>query len=245
MKYGPLMHLRLGEVSTVVVSSAEVAREVMKTHDVIFASRQPVAASRVLSYDSTNVVFSPYGEYWRRLRKICTLELLSTSRVKSFWWIREEEMSNLVERIASSAGSPVNLTETIFSSAYTITARAAFGKKCRSQEQFISLAAETVRRAAGFDISDIFPSLTWLHAISGMKPQLEKIHREIDGILEIIINEHREARTNKVGQSDAAVDLIDVLLKFEEHDEGGFSLSTGNIKAVILVRLCCLYVSHV
>lgn len=237
-KHGPLMHLQLGEVSAVVVSSAEVAREVLKTHDITFASRSHVLASKILLYDSMDVVFSSYGEYWRQLRKICTHELLNMKSVQSFWWIREEEVSNLVKRITLNTASPVNVTENLFSLAYSITATAAFGKKCRNQEQFITLAAEAMKLAAGFDIADVFPSLTWLHIISGMKPQLEEMRREIEGILAMIINEHREARANKTTESDAAADLTDVPLKFEEPSDHGFFLSTSNIKAVIFVSLC-------
>ncbi|XP_044463386.1 salviol synthase-like [Mangifera indica] len=110
-KYGPLMHLQLGEVFTVVVSSPRYAREVMKTHDINFASRPQMVAIHIMFYDSSEIVFAPYGDSWRQLRKICTLEPFSTRRVQFFRSIREEEVSALIHRLASNAGSPINLTE--------------------------------------------------------------------------------------------------------------------------------------
>ncbi|BBN68517.1 cytochrome P450, family 71, subfamily B, polypeptide 34 [Prunus dulcis] len=220
-KYGPLMHLKLGEVSAVVVSSAEFAKEVMKTHDLIFASRPHVLATRILSYDSTNIGFAPYGEYWRQLRKICTLELLSTKRVRSYRPIREEEVRNLIKSIASRAGSPINLTQEIYSLTFTITSRAAFGS-CKG-----SIWLRSCRYFSFFGL---------LHLLSGMRPKLERLHKEADRIMGNIIKEHqRNTVSTKSGEGEAEEDLVDVLLKFHEHgNELEFSLTTENIKAVIL-----------
>ncbi|KAL5735726.1 hypothetical protein ACOSQ2_030514 [Xanthoceras sorbifolium] len=234
-KYGPLMHLQIGELSTVVVSSAEFAKEVMKTHDVKLASRPYNCASNIISYNCTDIALAPYGEYWRQLRKICTLEILSMKRVQSYRSIREEEVSNVINWIASRAGSPINLTHQIFSLSNSITSRAAFGKKCKDQEKVLSVTGEASKLGSGFDMADIFPSLEGLlQWISGTKSKIEKLHQELDQILENIINEHRRDKTTlEDGKNDKNEDLVDVLLKVQEEGDAEFRLTTDNIKAVI------------
>ncbi|CAK9166890.1 unnamed protein product [Ilex paraguariensis] len=235
-KYGPLMHLRLGEVSTVIVSSPEIAKEVMKTHDIIFANRPYLLFSRILSYDSTNIGFSPYGDYWRQLRKICTVELLNSNRVQGFRSIREEEVLHLIRSISPDWRSPINLSKKIFSLTYGITARAAFGKKNTDQEAFVSLVEEVVKLAGGFSLCDMYPSFKFLQLISGMRPRLEKLHKRIDEILENIVNDHKEKNmTTKTGEEAAEEDLVDVLLKFLKHGDLQVPLTDRNIKAVLFV----------
>ncbi|XP_061340255.1 cytochrome P450 71D11-like [Gastrolobium bilobum] len=234
--YGPLMHLQLGEVFTIVVSSPEYAREVMKTHDLIFASRPHILATEILAYESTNIAFAPYGNYWRQLRKICTMELFTQKRVSSFQPLREEELTNLIKRIDSQKGSPINLTQAVTSSIFTIHSRAAFGKKCKDHEEFISAAREAITVAGGFNIGDLFPSAKWLQLVTGFRPKLTRLHRKVDQILENIITEHKEKSKHKEGHDDAVEDLIDVLLKFQDGYDSNpdICLTNNNIKAIAL-----------
>ncbi|KAH7856534.1 hypothetical protein Vadar_002569 [Vaccinium darrowii] len=231
-KYGPLMSLQLGEILTIVVSSPEMATEVMKTHDIIFASRPHIITTRIMSYDSTNMAFSPYGPYWRQLRKISATELLSPKRVLSFQTIRQEEVSKLIKSIALNAGSPVNLTQKLYSLAYEITSRAAFGKRFNDQEVFISIMKEAIKVASGFNVADLYPSAEWLHNITGVRSKLEKFHVEVDRIMENMVNEHKTRKATEKGREDD--DMVDALLEYHERGPNEFSLTVNNIKAVML-----------
>ncbi|XP_019194287.1 PREDICTED: cytochrome P450 71D10-like [Ipomoea nil] len=234
-KHGPLMHLQLGLVSTVVVSSPQVAEEVMKTKDIIFAQRPYLLASRILSYDSTNICFSPCGDYWRQLRRISTVELLSTKRVLSFRSIREEEMFNLMASISSSnqKGSTFNLSRGLFSMTYTVTARAAFGKPSKQQEELIKLTGKVVEVFEGFSFADMYPAVKLLETITGLRPKTLKLHKSMDAILQLILREHRDRRM-KAQISEEEEDLVDVLLRIQENGDLEIQLTDNNIKAVIL-----------
>ncbi|XP_065025104.1 cytochrome P450 71A9-like [Musa acuminata AAA Group] len=83
-RHGPLMFLQLGSIPTVVISSAHVAGEALRAHDLAFAGRPTLYAAERLSYGLRDVAFAPHGEYWRQARKMFMVEMLSAKRVRSF-----------------------------------------------------------------------------------------------------------------------------------------------------------------
>ncbi|KAK1370675.1 hypothetical protein POM88_036767 [Heracleum sosnowskyi] len=62
-KYGPVMHLKLGQIPLLVISSPEMAKEVLKIHDSKCCSRPDSCGTRKLSYNRKDITFSPYGDY--------------------------------------------------------------------------------------------------------------------------------------------------------------------------------------
>jgi hypothetical protein len=78
-RHGPLVLLRLGGLPVVVFASVEAMQEVMVSRDVDFATRPSTRTVRLAIPEGANrIIFAPYGDEWRNIRKICTVELLST-----------------------------------------------------------------------------------------------------------------------------------------------------------------------
>ncbi|KAF7813153.1 cytochrome P450 CYP736A12-like [Senna tora] len=113
--YGPIMGLRLGQVPTIILSSPEAAELFLKVNDTVFASRPRLQASNYFSYGSKGLVFSEYGPYWRDMRKMCTINLLSASKVESFGPLRMKEVEKMVSVVEKAAmeGEVVNLSEVV------------------------------------------------------------------------------------------------------------------------------------
>ncbi|XP_038689319.1 cytochrome P450 71D9-like [Tripterygium wilfordii] len=233
-KYGPLMHLQLGELSTIIVSSPEVAKQVMKTHDITFSTRPYALAGEILLYNFKDIILAPYGDYWRQMRKICTIELLSGKRVQAMQSIREEEVSEFIKSISSKARSKINLSEMLICLTYAITSKAAIGKSGKKHGAFVPLVREIAEVFGGFSLADMFPSIKLFHMISGMRTRLEKLHHEVDKILENVINEHKIKKATSDYSEEVADDFVDVLLNLQECGDFQFPLTADNIKAVVL-----------
>lgn len=98
-KYGPLITLWAGRRRVVVVSSWDIAKECLTTHDKALATRPKIAAGKLLGYDNTMLTVAPHGAYWRQVRKLLTLLLLSARQLELLKHVRAKEINFWVHRL--------------------------------------------------------------------------------------------------------------------------------------------------
>uniref|UniRef100_A0ACD5V901 Uncharacterized protein n=1 Tax=Avena sativa TaxID=4498 RepID=A0ACD5V901_AVESA len=226
--HGPLMLLRLGAVPTLVVSSAEAAREVMKTHDATFAGRHLSATLDIISCGGQGILSSPYNDRWRELRKVCVLELLNQRRVLSFRPIREDEVARLLRSVSAECrdGHAVNLSEKICRMVNDVVVRAAIGGRCDHSDEFLHELDEAVRLTGGFNLADLYPSSRLVRRFSAAARDMRKCQRNIFCILQSIIQ-------GRTGATERDEDLLSVLLKLQKVGGLQFELTTEIISTVI------------
>ncbi|RZS28452.1 hypothetical protein BHM03_00062047, partial [Ensete ventricosum] len=211
-KHGPLMLLHLGQVPTLVVSSPDGARDVMRNHDQVFASRPALKPAKVLLNDCKDLGLAPYGEYWRQLRKICVVHLLSSIRVQSYRPIREEEVGFMIRKISSQASptTSVDMSEILYSLFNDILCRVVSGKFTREEGRnvlFRELIRESSVLLSKFYVGDYFPWLGWLDVLFGFLGRVKKNKERWDDLLDGVIQEH-EDRSAK-GDDDGEKDFVD------------------------------------
>ncbi|KAI4983598.1 hypothetical protein ZWY2020_025464 [Hordeum vulgare] len=235
-RHGPLMLLRFGEVPVVVASSPDAAREIMKTHDVTFATRPVGPMLRRVFQGAEGLVFAPYGDAWRQLRKICTVELLSARRVHSFRPIREDEIGQLLRSVASdaSAARPVNLSERIAAFVADSSVRAIIGSRTANRDKFLRLLEEGLKVIPGMSLPDIFPSSRLAMRLSRVPGQIERRRGAMLGFIDTIIEDRENRDAAATGIEDHDEDLLDVLLRLQKDMDSQYPLTTLNIKTVII-----------
>ncbi|CAL9764811.1 unnamed protein product [Musa acuminata subsp. burmannicoides] len=121
------------------------------------------------------------------------VELLSAKRVQSFA-LSGREVLNLVRSIVllSNAGSTVNLSKKLVLLANDIGSRSVIGSKCKYQKEFIRIVMQTLEAAGGFSLADLFPSWPIIKLLSGATFKMQMLHRDMDAILNSIIQERRK-----------------------------------------------------
>ncbi|XP_065860574.1 cytochrome P450 736A117-like [Euphorbia lathyris] len=228
--YGPIMLLHLGRVPALIISSADMAREIMKTHDIIFSDRPKSKLSKILSYDQKDIAGAPYGEYWRQMKSIAVVNLLSNKRVKSYKDVREEETNLMIDNIKSSS-SPVNLSKIIANTTNDTVSRVALGKKY-GEKMMKDLTREAADVLGFFDVGNFIPWLGWVSSAKGLYAKAEKVAKEMDEFLDKVVDQHL-AKDNWKAESKNK-DFVDVLLWIQKENIAGFPIDKTSIKAILL-----------
>lgn len=231
---GLLVRLKLGEVSMVVASSPAAACKIMKTQDTTFATRPLFPAAEIFSYSGKNMSFAPYGEYWRQLRKICVLELLS-AKLSSVIPLHQggRAVQSLIQSISLSArdGSIVSLSKMVAEMTNNVIMKVLTGDKFKDRDELLESFNEGIELMTGIDLTDLFPSLSWLMSlVSRTKSRGERTHRKLDKLLGSIIQEKRARekirRAGVRGEEQVSEDLVDVLLRLQVRMKVAFSVNS-------------------
>lgn len=237
-KHGPVMYLRLGLVPTIVVSSPQAAELFLKTHDLVFASRPPVEAAKYIAWEQRNLTFSGYGSYWRNVRKMCTLELLSHTKISSFRGMRQEELEQLIKfiREASNDGAAVDISAKVSALSADMSCRMVLGRKYMDKDLdekgFKAVMQEGMYLAATPNIGDYIPYVAALD-LQGLRRRMKVVGKTFDDFFEKVIDEHVQSENGE----DKIKDFVDVMLGFVGTEESEYRIERPNIKAVLLDML--------
>ncbi|KAJ7969672.1 Cytochrome P450 [Quillaja saponaria] len=236
-KYGPIMSLRLGHVPAIVVSSPEAAQLFLKTHDAVFSNRPKFQATELMSYGSQGVATTEYGPYWRNIRKLCTLELFSPSKIESYAPLRREEVGLLVESLKRSAVAHqvVDLSKITSDLIETITFKMILGRSKDDKFDMKGLIQEVGRLAGAFNIADYVPLLGVID-LQGLTRAMKKTSKDMDEMLEKIMEEHEQDPSRQKEHHKNFVDKLLSLLHqtISPHDEEIQVIDKTHIKAIML-----------
>ncbi|KAJ1295516.1 hypothetical protein BS78_01G230200 [Paspalum vaginatum] len=231
-RYGPLMLIRICERVAVVVSSAEAAREIFKGHDVTFEQRPSSPGIDELYRHGEGIIFAPYGDHWRQLRRIVMTELLGVRRVEAFQRIREDEAARLVSSLASTPpDQPINVGERLDEFIADASVRAMFGDRLPDRAAFLKMVRQIDDIASLFDLRDLFPSSRLVRMIP-RSGKAERHRREMFRLMDDILSHHEERRA-AAGGGDDEQDMIDVLLRIQKEGDMRVSLTNGVIRTVL------------
>ncbi|XP_030446471.1 cytochrome P450 CYP82D47-like [Syzygium oleosum] len=229
-KYGPIFRIRVGVHPALVVCSREAAKECFTVHDVAVSSRPKLMSGKLLGYDYANFGSAPYGAYWREMRKVTALELLSNRRLQLLSHIRESEMEIWLKAmyrrwIETKDGTDharlemkmwfgdLNLNVIL----RMVTGKRYFigsatggdeGKAGRCQKA----VKELFHLAGQFLMADVVPFLEWLD-VGGHQKAMKRTAKEMDGILQEWLEELRQKEEeDSSGGVNVEQDFMDVLL---------------------------------
>ncbi|GFP88419.1 cytochrome p450 71a9 [Phtheirospermum japonicum] len=235
-KYGGLMFLQLGSVPTLVVSSPDAARDIFKNHDLVFSSRPPLYGAKKFTYNFSSISVSPYGDYWREMRRILVLELMTPKRVQSFAKIRSDEVSLMINRVRSAFPNHVDLSSLAFSLSNNVVSRVAFGRATTtgsSRSEFQEILRETQRLSGEFNVADYFPRMAWVNRLNGVDRRMEKNFRDLDRFLDQVIEEHAD-RPMRPDSDDDHEEMIDALLRIQKDSDQATTLKDEHLKGVLI-----------
>ncbi|XP_047330960.1 geraniol 8-hydroxylase-like [Impatiens glandulifera] len=218
--YGPIMSLKLGQMTTIVISSPLLAQEVLQKQDISFSNRFTPDAIRACDEHKLSVVWLPVNDLWRSLRKLAHTHILSARVLDSNQHIRRRKVEELLSYVQKCCheGVHVDIGRAAFKTAMNVLSNTLFSTDLvdfggDEAQDFKDLVWNIMLEAGKPNMVDHFS------ALRGIDPQ--RIRRRMSlyfskllGLIGGLIDKKILTGTNLLRE----VDAIDSLLKISDLD---------------------------
>ncbi|CAN0922150.1 Cytochrome P450 82A4 [Linum grandiflorum] len=246
-KYGPIFTIRMGIHQTLVVSNWETAKECLTTHDKVFADRPATLAMDLLGYQRSMIAFSSYGSYWRQVRKIATLELLSSHRLQLLKTVRESEVKLATKELygywaknVQNGAVSIDITSWFGEITLNVILKMIVGKSIGYFKEgendvgsMIGLLKDFFELSGKFLVADSLPYLRWLD-VGGFEKAMKEMAKEMDVVVGEWLKEHK-AKRDSSGEVKVEDDFMDVMLNI---------LDDQDTTSITMTWLLSLLINH-
>ena len=243
--YGPIFKLWLGNKLCVVLSSPSLAKQVVRDQDVIFANRDPPVAAFAYTYGGLDIAWSPYGSYWRNLRKVFVREMLSNTSLEACYPLQRSEVRKAITNAYSKIGTPMDIGQLSFQTVVNVTLSSLWGNTPEAHNdgkigaEFREAASEITELLGKPNISDFFPTLAGFD-IQGVERQMKRAFLSAEQVIDSIIDRKMKKSTAKEeGASDNGEkkDFLQFLLDLKVQEDTETPITMTQIKALLMVIL--------
>ncbi|XP_076948783.1 cytochrome P450 76T24-like [Bidens hawaiensis] len=224
-RYGPLMSLKLGTITTIVVSSPDIAKEFFQTHDHSFSGRAVPDVARMVDHNNHSIVFLPAGDHWRRLRRISKEYMFSLQRLDASETLRQKKVKELIDHVNQCCTSEraVSIGGVAFTTSLNILSNFIFSMDFAQYDSLTSQEFKdnvwAIMELVGKpNIGDFFPILKSLDP-QGLLQHANVYAKKIITIIDRVIDQ----RVQALSSSSTNNDVLDVLLNLNQIDESSIN----------------------
>nr|AYV88863.1 cytochrome P450 oxidase CYP76F94 [Polygala tenuifolia] len=228
--HGPIMSLKLGQITSIVVSSPDMARQVLHTHDLLLSNRSIPDAVAACTHDEFSLAFMPVSPRWRNLRKICATELFSNKILDANQNLRRAKLQELLADVhrSSSTGKAVDIGKLAFKATINLLSNTIFSVDLlASNSDDVAVAGEyketvwNIMKEVGTpNLSDYFPVFKSYDA-QGVRSRTAVHFRKMLDLFDNFINQRLEWKSEDKTGSNSNInkdDMLEILLNISKQN---------------------------
>ncbi|XP_010508139.1 PREDICTED: cytochrome P450 76C3-like [Camelina sativa] len=237
--YGPIMSLKLGRLTTVVISSPEAAKEALRTHDNVMSARTFNDPIRAFDHHKHSIVWIPPSARWRFLKKTISKYLLSPQNLDAIQSLRMRKVEELVSLANqfSERGEAIDLARASFVTAFNIISNALFSVDLATYDsnsspyEFYHAVVHLMKISGKPNVGDYFQYMRFLDLQGTRKEAVLCIDR-LFSVIQEFIDDRLAKRLSHTDEEASSIDMLDSLLDFTQQNEA--ELTMNDIKHLLL-----------